>query len=200
MNYEVGWDRLIPAFNGMLRASVFEKDTYDIVSLRGGRVQGPGSTYLTPADVGNSRALGMELGAKGAFLQNWSWEVNYRLERIRDHLTAAAQGGVDLIDFQHVTPLHVINSQIGWSRGPWEVTTYLRYQSRTRGLTAGSSGVSSVLTPIESYVSMDACLGYSINRWFTLSLSGQNLLQPRQQQTSGPSVERRVFGTLSLNY
>jgi outer membrane receptor for ferrienterochelin and colicins len=200
MNYEVGWDHLVPAFNGMLRVSVFRKDTYDIVSLRGGRVQGTGSTYFTPADVGNSRALGMELGAKGAFLQNWSWELDYRLERIRDHLTPMAQGGADLIDFQHVTPLHVANAQIGWSRGPWEANTYLRYQSRTESLTAGSSAGGSVLTPIGSYVSMDGRLGYNVNRWVTLSLSCQNLLQSKQRQTSGPMVERRVLGTLSLSY
>jgi hypothetical protein len=57
-----------------------------------------------------------------------------------------------------------------------------------------------VLTPIGSYVSMDGRVGYNVNRWFTLSLSGQNLLQSHQQQTSGPMVERRVLGMLSLSY
>jgi outer membrane receptor for ferrienterochelin and colicins len=200
MNYEVGWDRLVPAFNGKLRASVFHQDTRNIVSLRGGRVQGPGPAYFTPANVGDSSATGMELGAKGAFLENWSWQLDYRLERITDHLTPAAKGGADLIDFQHVAPRHVVNSQIGWSRGPWEVTTYLRYQSRTNGLAAASSSGGTVLTPIGSYVSMDGRVGYNVNRWFTLSLSGQNLLQSHQQQTSGPMVERRVLGMLSLSY
>lgn len=200
MNYEVGWDRFVPAFSGMLRASVFKKDTDDIVSLRGGRVQGPGSTYFTPADVGNSSALGMEVGARGAFLQNWSWELDYRLERIRDHLTPPAQGGIDLVDFQHVTPLHMINGQIGWSGGPWEVTTYLHYQSRTESLTAAPAGRASALTPIGSYLSMDGRLGYKMNRRFTLSVSGQNLLHSQQRQTSGPDVERRVLGTLSVSY
>lgn len=200
-NYEVGWDRLVSAFNGQLRVSVFHQSTRNIVSPAGGRAQGQGGpVYSTPVGVGDSNALGIELGAKGAFLQNWSWGLDYRLERIRDHLTPVAQGGADLIDFQHVAPLHVINGQLGWLHGPWEVAAYLRYQSQTDILAAGLPGGPSILTPIGSYVSMDGRLGYAVNRWCTLSLSGQDLLQSSQKQTSGSRVERRVLGTLSLSY
>jgi hypothetical protein len=56
------------------------------------------------------------------------------------------------------------------------------------------------LVPVEAYVSLDGRVAYRLTDWATLAVSGQNLLQSPQQQTSGPAVERRVFATLNVNY
>jgi hypothetical protein len=54
--------------------------------------------------------------------------------------------------------------------------------------------------PVQAYVSADARIGYRLTEWATFAISGQNLLVSPQQQTSGPKVERRIFGTLSIEY
>ena len=56
------------------------------------------------------------------------------------------------------------------------------------------------LTPLRDYFNPDTRLGYRINDNLTVSVSGQNLLQSHQLQTSGPAVERRVFLNLSTSF
>jgi hypothetical protein len=49
-------------------------------------------------------------------------------------------------------------------------------------------------------VSLDGRVAYRLMDWATLSVSGQNLLQSPQKQTSGAAVERQVFATLSVTF
>ena len=107
-------------------------------------------------------------------------------------------GGTNDTDFQHTTPKHVIKAGLGWTQGAWEVDAYLGYQSNTAGLRP--SGFGSELVPIGAYVSLDGRVAYRLTDRATLAVSGQNLLQSPQQQTSGPAVERRIFATVSASY
>ena len=72
------------------------------------------------------------------------------------------------------------------------------YQSATRGLILTMTG--SGLLPVQDYFNADARIGYRINDNLTLAVSGQNLLESRQVQTSGPAIERRVFLNLSAGF
>ena len=56
------------------------------------------------------------------------------------------------------------------------------------------------LVPIPSYVSVDGRIAYRITDNLTLALSGQNLLQSPQTQTSAAMVERRVYVTASVGF
>jgi hypothetical protein len=51
-----------------------------------------------------------------------------------------------------------------------------------------------------AYISIDARMGYKINRRATLALSGQNLATSSQRQTSGAAVQRRDLGTLTIDF
>lgn len=199
-NYETGWDRTVPAIDGRLRASLFLLQTKNINSLEGGLVQGGGTTFATPANVGDSNAFGLELGVKGALPHNWRWSLNYRLEHIHDHFVPFDQNGADLVDFEHTAPAHVVKGSLGWSHGPWEADAFLHYQSRSHGLVGTLAGTSATLEPIAPYAALDGRVGYALGRHVTLSVSGQNLLQSTQKQTSGPSVERRLYGTLTVDF
>jgi len=57
-----------------------------------------------------------------------------------------------------------------------------------------------VLTPTGGYVYADARVAYRVTDGATLSVSGQNLLQSPQKQTSAPAVERRVFATITADF
>jgi hypothetical protein len=115
-----------------------------------------------------------------------------------------AANGKDYVDFQHSTPVNQVKANLGWKHGPWEIDGYLQYQSKTSDLLPTGSLTPAIpptmLTPISGYVSVDGRIAYDITSWAKLSLSGQNITQATQLQTSGPKVERTVFGTVTIGF
>jgi iron complex outermembrane receptor protein len=200
-NREIDWDRALPAFHGQLRAAVFVQRTESVVSLAGGFIPAAGAPYITPSNIGDSSARGAELGLTAAFPEGWRWGLKYRLEKIIDRFEPAAQGGALLVEYQHTTPVHLINANLGWARDAWEIDVYGRYQSSVQGLAPASQGrIAATLSPVPAYLALDARLAYKTNRGLTLALSGQNLSQATQRQTAASRVERQVFGTVTLDF
>ena len=197
-NYELSWDRDVSLLAARLRASLFHQHSDDLIALTGGTIAIPGGAYSTSANIGDSDANGLELGANGLVGEDWRWSLSYRAEIIRDRFLPFAAGGMTLTDFEHTTPHHVAKAGLGWTQVDWEADAYLGYQSNTSGLQQAMSGTS--LIPIGAYVSVDARAAYRLTDWATIAVSGQNLLQSPQRQTAGANVERQVFATLSVRY
>jgi outer membrane receptor for ferrienterochelin and colicins len=197
MNYEFDWDRQIDAIGAVLRTSLFYQKTTSLFGLYGGSFAGP-PVYALTGNIGNSDAVGGELSMTGKFLDHWNWGTSYRFETVKDKFIPLAKNGAAFADFQHVTPKHQIKANLGWARDVWEADAAIYYQSATKGLFPTLSGTD--LTPVGAYFNADARVGYRINDNLTLSLSGQNLLQSHQVQTSGPAIERRVFVNLVAAY
>jgi iron complex outermembrane receptor protein len=197
-NYELAWDRDLPWISARLRASLFYQLSENIVSGSGGTVPAPGGAYITSANLGDSDAKGLELNLHGLVDGEWRWSLGYRAEFVKDHRMALAAGDMSYLDYQHTTPRHVVKAGLGWTRGDWEADAYLGYQSNTSGLMRSTAGTA--LVPVGAYVSLDGRLAYRLTDWATIALSGKDLLQSTQRQTSGPDVERQVFATLSVNF
>jgi outer membrane receptor for ferrienterochelin and colicins len=198
-NYEIAWDRVMAGPHLLFRASAFHQKSDDIRAVTGGLIVGPsGDAYFLPANIGSSKANGLELGLRGTLLQNYRWRVDYRPEWIADHFIPSAQNGADFTDYQHTTPVHLMKANLGWANERWEIDGYLHYQSGTSGIQR--TGIASGLTPVAGFVSMDARAAYKFRNWVTWSVSGQNLTHASQLQTVGPAVERRVLGTMSLHF
>jgi len=190
-NYEIDWDRALPAIAGQFRAAAFYLDSKDFITVRGAAIAGSGPPpYRTASNVGNSSAPGIELSLTGLFDESWRWGLGYRFESIHDDFDPAAQNGAVYVDFQHVTPKHVVKANLGWASGPWEIDSYFYYQSPTQGLSGLPFGTGSFLSPVPDYFSFDARIAYRLTDWATLAISGQNLGSSPQKQTSGPAVER----------
>jgi len=62
------------------------------------------------------------------------------------------------------------------------------------------AGLLQNLALINDYVSVDARIAYQLTDRITLGLSGENITQATQRQTSGPNVERRVIGTITVKF
>jgi outer membrane receptor for ferrienterochelin and colicins len=197
MNYEVDWDHQIDAIGGFLRTAFFVQKTTNVISLNGGFVPGP-PFYNLPANIGSSDAVGGEISLAGQIAEDWHWGASYRFETIKDKFIPLAQNGADFADFQHVTPKHQVKTNLGWARDGWEADVAAYYQSATQGLISTFTG--SGLVPVQDDFNADARIGYRINENLTVAVSGQNLLQSRQVQTSGPAIERRVFLNLSAGF
>ncbi len=195
-NYEITWDRELPEAGANFQIAAFHQNTTNLVSVGGAFVNGPFALYATPANIGSSRAFGIEFTASGKFDGSWHWTAGYRLETIVDRLLPMAAGGVDFVDYQHGTPKHLIKAGLGWADGRWEADGYINWQSDTNGLRLSGFGTTRV--PVGSFASVDARIGYRLADWATVAVSGQNLLQAQQRQTSGPEVGRQLYLTLTL--
>jgi len=171
-----------------------------MVADTGGSMTSAG-IYSSPVTIGRSEATGLDLSLSGKFRTDWRWGVSYTPQIITDHFRADLPVSVSLLDSQHTLPAHVVKANLGWSRGPWEADGFMVFESRFQGIVGSPVlGGPGRLTPIPAYVSADARIAYRLNQRFTLAVSGQNLGQARQIQTSGPPVERRLLVTLSAAY
>jgi iron complex outermembrane receptor protein len=199
MNYEFGWDRQIPAFDTQVRVSAFHQTTDNINALFGKETISAAGFSLISGSIGSSEADGLLLEFKGKFLQNGRWGFSYTPEVVTDHFDPTADLAGAGTDFQHTTPNHIVRANIGWSAGPWEADLFGQYQSSTFGFVS-TSAITEALTPVHDWTSLDARVAYKVTDWATLAIQGQNIGQSPQQQTSGPKVERTVFGSLTVNF
>ncbi|MDR3516594.1 MAG: TonB-dependent receptor [Azospirillaceae bacterium] len=198
MNYEVSWDRTIAAIGGKASINLYHQTNQTLNASNTGIILNNG---IEPAalNIGNSDATGVEFALKGSFLDDWRWGLSYAPEFISDHFSDGVTLANTIADFQHTTPTHTVKANLGWSHGPWEIDTYLQYKSNFEGIQPSSTG-GYYLTPISNYVAVDARVGYKLTDWATIAVSGQNITQASQHQTSGANVERQVFGSFSVNF
>jgi iron complex outermembrane receptor protein len=197
-NFEVAWDRSLPTVRAELHVGLFHGHTRDIVANTGGAQVALG-LVSTSVNIGRSETTGLEISVDGTIGEAWRWGLGYAAQDIEDDFDPGFSVTTTLVDFEHTTPRHMLNANLGWSNGVWEIDGYLRYQSSFDGIeNPGFDVIIGALTPISSYVSVDARVGYRLNERLTLALSGQNLTDSTQRQTAAAEAERRVLGTLTL--
>jgi outer membrane receptor for ferrienterochelin and colicins len=198
-NYEAIWNRPLTALNATLRVSTFAGRTSHVVAAAGGTDFSRG-IFGAPANIGSSSAEGVEIALEGTH-GDWRWSGSYTPMRIDDRLDAGYNVQNTQVDFENTTPRHVLNASLGWSRARWEVDGFLRYQSSFDGVAGlGDGSVVGVLEPISDYVTLDARVGFAVNRHITLALAGQGLVHSEQRQTSGVDVERRLSGNVTVAF
>jgi outer membrane receptor for ferrienterochelin and colicins len=197
-NYEIGWDHAMDGPHILFRGSAFHQHSEDLRAIFGGTVMGSNGPYSLPLNIGSSDANGLELGLKGILLTHYRWSVDYRPEWIKDHFVYEAQGGANFTDYDDTTPVHLVQANLGWANRRWELDGYLHYQSGDFGIQ--KDGPIGGLIPVAGFVSLDGRVAYNLTSRMTWSVSGQNLTHASQLQTSGPAVERRVLGTMSINF
>ncbi len=199
-NSEVAFDRTLERLGAKLRVSVFEGTTRNIVASVGGADFANG-IIGAPVNIGDSRVRGVEVALASNRGGGWRWGVSYTPLSIDDRFDPGFTVATTLVDFEHTAPRSVVNGNVGWARGPWEVDGYLRYESDFDGISATvTAPVTGMLTPIDAYYSLDARLGYRLNDRIDVSLSGQGLNAAHQRQTSAPDVERRIFGSVAFKF
>jgi outer membrane receptor for ferrienterochelin and colicins len=198
-NYELDWDRQITQLHAQFRGSVFYQETANIFDVSGGLIPTSAAPYSTPSNIGTSYAHGFTAGLKGT-VSDWRWGLNYRFEEIRDQFLPNAQDGTQFVDYEHTTPKHLINVNIGWALRNWEIDGFARYQSAREGLLPVASGAGTMLVPLSAYVAIDGRVAYQLNKAWTFAASGQNIAHAQQRQTAGAEVERQLMGSVTFNF
>jgi outer membrane receptor for ferrienterochelin and colicins len=195
MSYEADWDHKVPSVGAALRTALF----YETVDVVGNTAQfvPPALLVVQQDSIGSSREIGVEISAKGTFLDHWNWGAGYSPRVVIDRLTGPSN--VTGLGFKQMTPNHELNASLGWSSGPWQADAFARWQSASTGFVNDGTG-NFIPVRIGSYLSLDARIGYSITDNVTLAVSGQQLTRDSQQQTALGNVDRRVLGMVTLRY
>jgi outer membrane receptor for ferrienterochelin and colicins len=199
-NYEASWSRDLAGLGAKLRVAAFRGRTREIVASSGG-VDFARGLFGFPVNIGDSRVSGVEIAIDGEH-ENWRWSASYTPLEIDDEFAPAFTVTNTQIEFEHTAPEHVLNGSLGWSRGPWEIDGYLRYQSSFEGIMSPDIiVVPGVLVPIPSYVSVDGRLGYRFNDRMGLALASQGLTSKERRETAaGGPVERRILATFRVMF
>ncbi len=96
MNYELAWDRKLPQWHATLRVRLFHQTTRDIAANTGGTLY-PLGIVATPANIGRSKASGLEILLDGTFGEDWRWGLSYtpeiRLRQFRAGLQCRDRAG-----------------------------------------------------------------------------------------------------------
>jgi iron complex outermembrane receptor protein len=189
----------VTAWGATLRVSAFTGSTSSVVAATGGADIMRGIVGA-PANIGASAAEGIEIALDGTH-GDWRWSASYTPLRIDDRFAPGYVVQNTQVDFENTAPRHVLNGSLGWSRGPWEIDGFLRYQSSFYGVAApGDGSVGGALQPISDYVTIDARLGFALNERITLALAGQGLAHSAQRQSSSVDVERRIYGSVNVAF
>lgn len=200
MNYELAWDRKLPQWHATLRVRLFHQTTRDITANTGGALY-PLGIVATPTNIGRSKASGLEILLDGTLAEDWRWGLSYTPETISDNFAPGFNATTVLVDYEHTHPVHTVKANLGWTHGSWAIDGYLRYLSEFDSIRGSSTFVPvATLVRIPDYVTMDARIAWRLTDQLTLAVSGQNLLDSPQAQTSSAKVERTVQATLTADF
>jgi outer membrane receptor for ferrienterochelin and colicins len=199
-NYELSWSRGLGNTGATLRASAFRGRTSEVVGGVGGMDFSIG-LVAAPVNVADSRVSGVEVAVEGEH-EEWRWGVSYAGLDISDEFAPGYSVVTTLTDYEHTTPRSVVKANLGWTRGPWEVDGYLRYQSSSDGIVVTyAAPIFAALVPLSSYVSLDARLGYRLSERMTVALAGQGLTRGEERETAaGGPVERRILASFRASF
>ncbi|WP_419319514.1 TonB-dependent receptor plug domain-containing protein [Caulobacter sp. ErkDOM-E] len=199
-NYELGYDRALPALNAKIGASVFVQKTEDVKGqLSSTQLDiAPTATTLpviSYRNIGESKMKGVELTASGTVEGGYHWSADYTWTDVEDQPLAGYSAVGRGTAFEQTTPAYRGNVALGWDGGAWSADGYVRFVGGFNGYSTTSA-----LVPVDGYASVGGRVARQFEHGFILALSGQNLIEARQQQTAGLEAERRAYLTLTKSW
>jgi outer membrane receptor for ferrienterochelin and colicins len=203
-NVELDYDRTLPGIGSTLRAAAFAQRNTDLISQPLGApltISLGGLPLLLAANVGDSDAIGTEIGIKGHSASGFRWNASYAFV-VTTNNTVLTQGpaATNPVDYATGAPRHVVTGGLGYNWRGLELDLMGRWQSGYRDF--ASNGLSIAVTPvnIDNYLSLTARAGYRLTDNVAVSLTAQQFNTPLLMQTSGPPVTRSLIGAVSVHY
>jgi len=190
-NYELAWDRTVSAIDGGLRLAAYHQINKDVKSAYRTLFAAPGLIVQMPMNVGRTEATGAEVSLNGAVGAGWTWQAGYAYETVDDDFDFAQQS----VNFEDGTARHKLSGELTYAQGPFEANLFAQYVSAIDMLRSGVG-----LVEVPDYVYVAARLGYRVTDNVTVSVSAFNATQEEARLTSGLVEERRVYGTISVDF
>ncbi len=191
-NYELGYDRALPAIDSTAKFSVYYQTNKDLISPPSQIVSTRFINFtpwltLESVNVGSSHGAGGEVELKGKSLNGFRWDASYSLSTVADAETVATT-----IGYNASAPESHFRLLLGYSSGSWELDTNGQYVTSTDMLRLIDNAAFTNV-PVAGYASIGARIGYTINDHYTLALSGTNLTRADTLENPYPAVQRQVF-------
>ena len=120
--------------------------------------------------------------------------MNLLYTDIEDDTNAGFNAAVRYAAFEETTPKHRANLNLGWANEAWSVDGFARYEGDKKLYYAGT------LRDVDAHVTVGGRVAREFDNGLTFALSGQNLLNERQRQTSGLEAERRAIFSISKSW
>ncbi len=197
-NYEVDYDRALPALQSTLRTAVYYEVNRDLLTSSfnapGNYANGVVSAYSQ--NIGSDTVAGAEIGLSGASPAGLRWNLSYSLASVHERLSAAPP--VIPFNFNNATPVSAIDFGAGYSWNKFEADLQGKWQSNYTDYQ--SAGVGYAPVNIKNYVTLDARIGYNVTSRLTLAVAGSQLASAQLNETAGLPVERRVLFSATYGF
>jgi iron complex outermembrane receptor protein len=144
-------------------------------------------------NAANSEERGVEVNASGKFTASLGWHADYTYTDVKDSVFAGVDPVGSAVAFRATTPKYRGNVGLDWDQGPWETQVNLHYV----GAYMFYNMLDGALAPVNAYGALSARVGYRFQDGVIVAVSGQDLAENRQRQTTGLEAERQVQFTIS---
>ena len=200
-NYELSYNRIIPALNAKASVKAFFQQTDDVSGTWDlnhplAPVPGIGAEAVFE-NASDSKMLGFELAASGKIDGGFRWSADTTYTYVTDKPIGESNIVNRQIAFSKTTPKFRGNAAVGWNDDRWAVDVYVHYVTAYDGYNPAF-----VLVPTPAYATLGARVGYQISNGLIVALSGQNLGARQQVQgvATGLQAPRRVIFSLTKSW
>jgi len=190
-DYQLGWERKLPAIDATLEADVFHEMTMKQVSSPYGLFTGVRS-FTSDMSAG-SVANGLELTLRHKAKEGWNWGGNYTFERLHEHFDWG---------YRNALPTNKLNANIGYAFGNWEADLYATYISQTKGIviTPGTATTrpSGTIVTVKDYTILAPRIAWHATENLTVEAVAENLW-PYQDSTA-QRMETSYYLSVKVSY
>ncbi len=195
--FEIGY-RTQPANHLLLDAAAFYNVYYDLLTIETGTPEAPDfSVPISVRNKLNGDAYGVELAVRWQVLEWWTINGSYSYMKLQLHTEGYSNDTITEDGFEDDIPNHQfsIRSMMDLSEN-LELDSWIRYVDSLPSVNA------------DSYITLDARLGWKLTEKIELSIAGRNLLEERHKEY-GPSsiintqttdIERSVYGSITWRH
>ncbi|MGI4802755.1 MAG: TonB-dependent receptor domain-containing protein, partial [Janthinobacterium lividum] len=204
INYEIDYDRILPALGATLRVAAFAQHSTSII----GSVFGSGASRLPTGQIllqsrnfGDSDEFGGEIGLKSSSATGFHWNISYALAAVHDESPQALLADAASANYQRQTPVSSVLAGAGTSWRQLDLDLQARWQSHYEDSSPGGTmtlAAQPVVVP--NYITVDARLAWRLTQRVTVSLVGNQLLRQRVMETAGLKVERRLLAGFKVKF
>jgi len=198
-NYELGYDRKIPAIDSTAKFSVYYVYNQDLMApspiLPVRFIGGVPFVLVQFQNVGTSQGEGGEIELAGKSASGFRWDASYSFQTIQDASLVS-----QTLNYNGSAPENHYRLLLGYTHGSWEFDAAGQYVSSTTQYRQYPTSLTPSLTATTGYESLSARIGYNITDNITAALTGTNLSSQTTSESPYPDIERQVFLGLTAKF
>lgn len=198
-NYELGYNHDLRDLGIHLNSAVFYQTNESLMSMKRGANQ-PYPNFIAYTNIGDADAYGVELGADGKTSSGFRWGGTWRYEYIHEDMSVDNSALSYPVDFSGSAPHHLLSARAGYTWGKADIDLFARY-STAYSLVQGNATTQALKNfEVPATATLDMRVGYALTDDITVALHGLSIQSKSTTYTSGPDVERQVYGTFSIKF